>query len=117
MKIRLLLDENLSEHLLTNMLRKAGYDVIWLQQLAPYGTIDESVLKIAAKEKRILYTRDRNFLHLSIKIKNHAGMIFEYRHNDSSHMTRQQILKALTIIAKRYSSLKNQIIVINSFKQ
>ncbi len=98
------------------MLRKAGYDVIWLQQLAPYGIIDESVLTIAAKEKRTLYTRDRDFLRLSEKVKNHSGIIFEYRNNESSHMTRQQILKALATIAKRYSSLKNQIVVINSFR-
>ncbi len=99
------------------MLHKAGYDVVWLQQLAPYGTIDENVLTIAAKEKRILYTRDRDFLRLSAKVKNHSGIIFEYRTNESSHMSRQQILKALAIIAKRYSSLKNQIIIINNCRQ
>jgi predicted nuclease of predicted toxin-antitoxin system len=112
-----LLDENLSEYVLTNLLRKAGYDVIWFQQIAPYGSTDENVLSIAQKEKRVLYTRDRDFFRLSAEVKSHSGIIFEYRNNESSHMSRQQILNALGVIAKRYSSLKNQIIIINSFRQ
>ena len=117
MKIRLLLDENTSEYVLTDMLGKAGYDVIWLQQLAPYGTADENVLALAHKEKRILYTRDKGFLRLAGQVKIHPGIIFEYRTSSSKNMTQPQIIRALTVIEKQFSSLKNQLIIINSFRK
>ena len=117
MKIRLLLDENTSEYALTNMLRKAGYDVVWLQQLAPYGTADEHVSELALKEKRVLYTRDRDFLRLSEQVKAHAGIILEYHFNRPTDMNNHQILKAITLIEKRFWSLKNQIVTLNNFRK
>ena len=99
------------------MLRKADHDVVWLQQLAPYGTADENVLVIAHKEKRVLYTRDRGFLGLSSKVRSHAGIILEYRNNVPSDMTKLQIVKALASVEEQFPSFKNQLVIINSFKK
>lgn len=115
MSLRLLLDENSSEHRLTSMLRAAGHDVVWLQDLALYGTRDDDVLLIAHEKKRVLYTRDRDFLGLSKNIKSHSGIIFEYRMNRAGDMTRHQIIKAFATIEKQFSSLTNQILILNSF--
>jgi predicted nuclease of predicted toxin-antitoxin system len=117
LKIRLLLDENTSDHILTDMLRKAGHDAVWLQQVAPYGIPDENVLAIARKEKRAIYTRDRGFLSLATNVKSHAGIILEYRNNIPSDMSKLQIVKALAIIGKQFLSLKNQVVIINSFRK
>lgn len=117
MKIRLLLDENASDHALTNLLCKAGHDTVWLQELALFGTADENILFIARKEKRVLYTRDRDFLKIIKEVKTHSGIIFEYRNKNSNHMTPAQIVKALAVIEKTYASLKNQLVVINTFRQ
>ena len=117
MKIRLLLDENTSEYILTDMLRKAGFDVVWLQHLTFYGSADENVLALALKEKRTLYTRDKGFIGLAKNVKRHSGIILEYRTSTAKNLTQPEIVKAMIVIEKQFPSLKNQFIIINSFKK
>lgn len=59
--MKLLLDENV-HHGLVPFLAKLGHKV----RLSPKGIVNGEVFKLAIKEKRILVTRDDDFLNSSI---------------------------------------------------
>src|SRR5688500_8783957 len=58
--MRLLLDENSSEHLLTQLMRKAGHDVESVTELQKTGDPDPTVFGYAIKSERALLTRNRD---------------------------------------------------------
>jgi predicted nuclease of predicted toxin-antitoxin system len=117
LSLRLLLDENAESKRFTNLLIKSGHDVLCLKEILPKGTLDEEVLLAATRKKRVLYTQDRDFWEVNSSNQPHFGIILEFVSGTPSDMTSQQIVKALTVIEKRFSSLKNQLVIINNFRE
>lgn len=72
--MKLLLNENISRTV-TESLRRAGHDVVWVgDDLA--GTEDSSILAKARREERILITKDKDFGELAFKHGYaHSGII------------------------------------------
>ncbi len=117
MKLRLSLDENAESKRFINLLIKAGYDIVCLQDVLPKGTPDEKVLAAATQKKRVLYTQDKDFLEIDAAKQSHFGIILEFISGTPRDMNSEQILTGLSTIEKRFSSLKNQLIIINSFRK
>lgn len=63
--MRLLANENVPGDAVTS-LRKRGHDVLWIRTEHP-GLDDESVLKIAQAENRVLLTFDKDFGSLAFQ--------------------------------------------------
>ncbi|HEY9867850.1 MAG TPA: DUF5615 family PIN-like protein [Candidatus Obscuribacterales bacterium] len=117
MSLRLLLDENCESKWLADRLRKAGHDVACLKDPAVKGAVDEKVLDLAKQHGRVLYTRDRDFVEIASRAAEHSGIILEFLTDTPGDMTVQQIVDALKRIEKRYTSLCNQLVIINSFRR
>ena len=117
MSLRLLLDGNSEFKWLVNRLRQAGHDVECVKDLAAKGTVDKQVLALATEHNRVLNTRDRDFVELALGADEHNGIILEFLTDTPGDLTVQQIVDALKIIEKRYTDLRNQLIIINSFRQ
>jgi predicted nuclease of predicted toxin-antitoxin system len=114
--LRLLLDENSESKRFKNTLTKAGHDVACLKDLLPKGSTDEAVLILAHQQRRVLYTQDRDFLDVANKVKKHNGIILEFLTGTPRDMTYTQIVQALELVENRYRDLRNQLVIINSFK-
>lgn len=88
-----------------------------LKDLAAKGTVDEAVLYVAKQHDRVLYTRDRDFVEIASRAREHSGIILEFLTDTPRDITVQQIVHALKRIDKRYADFSNQLIIINSFKR
>ena len=58
MSLNLLIDEDSLAKYLVNLLRKAGYDVITVQDINLMGKPDSAVLDYARENQRVLLTRN-----------------------------------------------------------
>lgn len=54
--------------LLVNGLRSDGHDILYVKDIAP-GTDDETVLQMAADQQRILWTEDKDFGELVVRLR------------------------------------------------
>lgn len=54
--------------LLVNGLRGDGHDILYVQEIAS-GANDETVLQMAAEQQRILWTEDKDFGELVVRLK------------------------------------------------
>jgi predicted nuclease of predicted toxin-antitoxin system len=63
--MRFLADENFPANAVKE-LKAAGHDVIWVRTAAP-GSRDEDILALAAREKRIILTFDKDFGELAAR--------------------------------------------------
>ena len=58
MSLRLLLDEDIQAKLLVNLLKKAGHDVLTINDVNLTGQLDPMVLDYARQTNRILLTQN-----------------------------------------------------------
>ncbi len=72
---RFLADEHI-ELAAVEGLRRAGIDAVSLTEIPLRGAEDRDVLQWAAKQRRLLVTRDRDFLALAAKGVPHQGIVF-----------------------------------------
>ena len=66
------------EHIETSIircLRDAGIDILSIDELYK-GLIDEEIINLTNREKRVIITRDSDFLRLHAKGVEHPGIIF-----------------------------------------
>lgn len=91
--MKLIVDENISP-LVVKFLRELKHNVVYVSEnLKSFD--DESILKIAFKEKRILITKDKDFGHFIFKKKiSHSGIIF-LRLNDNSSQNTIRVLREI----------------------
>jgi predicted nuclease of predicted toxin-antitoxin system len=61
-KARFLVDENLGQPV-AELLRELGWNTVSVDERAHQGYADESIFALAWREKRILVTKDRDFLN------------------------------------------------------
>ncbi len=80
--MRLLVDEGVAVAIVAR-LRTDGHDVIYVAELAP-GMTDSSVLELAAAEKRLLVTADKDFGELVFRQRRAAHGVLLVRLPDAA---------------------------------
>ena len=115
MSLKLLIDEDSLELLLVTLLRKAGHDVITVNEVGLSGQSDRVVFDYACRQKRLLLTRnydDFQSLHEANPI--HPGICVVYGDaNPSKQMSFKAIVKALANLEASGLPLANQFIALN----
>ncbi len=115
MTLKLFIDEDSLSKPLVKLLRKAGYDVVTVNEVGLSGASDVFVLNYAIEDGRILITHNcKDFENLHEQIITHPG-IFAIRNdsNYSKNMSRQDIVKAIANLESASIPLANQFISLN----
>ncbi|HEY4527821.1 MAG TPA: DUF5615 family PIN-like protein [Candidatus Paceibacterota bacterium] len=91
-------------------LRKGGYDAKSILE-SNRGTDDETVLRLASEEGRILVTLDRDFGRLVfLKSQRHVGVIFMRLSNE----TPQNIFSVLLTVLENYGNeIQNKFLTVS----
>ena len=97
MSLKLFIDEDTLAKPLVKNLRKAGHDVVTVNEVGLTSQADSVVLNYAKKNNRILLTYNcRDFEDLHRDNPNHQGILVIYRGADSSkNMSRQDIVRVV----------------------
>jgi predicted nuclease of predicted toxin-antitoxin system len=93
-RIRFHLDEHV-DPAIAMALRRAGIDLTTTIEAGLRGRNDEAHLQFARAERRVLVTRDQDFLRLSGRVADHAGIVF-YTANQSI----REIIEGLILICE-----------------
>ena len=115
MSLRLLLDEDIQAKLLVNLLKKAGHDVLTINDVNLTGQLDPMVLDYARQTNRILLTQNcHDFEDLHHINPNHAGILAVYHEaNPLKDMSLKAIIKAISNLETANIALVNQFIALN----
>lgn len=115
MSLKLLIDEDSQAKVLVSMLRKAGHDVVTVNELGLMSQPDEVVLDYARRDNRIVLTHNcRDFKTLHETNPNHSGIFVIYENeNYFRDMSRQEIVKAISNLEAAKIPLANQFICLN----
>jgi uncharacterized protein with PIN domain len=73
--MRFHLDEHVADAI-ADGLRRRGIDVTTSAQVRLLQATDEQHIAFAAREGRVIVTRDRDFLHVDELPANHAGIVY-----------------------------------------
>ena len=97
------------------MLRKAGHNIVTVNELGLMSQPDEVVLDYAKQDNRIVLTHNcRDFETLHKTNSNHSGIFVIYENdNYFKDMSRQEIVKAITNLEASGIPLANQFISLN----
>ena len=117
MSLKLLIDEDSLAKPLVKNLRKAGHDVVTVNEVGLTSQQDSVVLNYAREKNRILLTHNcRDFEVLHQKNPNHLGILVIYRGKISSkNMSRQAVVKAIANLEAANIPLANQFISLNQW--
>lgn len=117
MSLRLLIDEDSLAKVLVKMLRKAGHDVVTVNEIGLNGKLDSVVLVSAKQDNRIVLTHNcRDFEALHEANRDHAGILGIYENQDfSKDMTRQQVVKAIANLEAAQIPLAGQFVNLNQW--
>ncbi len=88
-----LVDENV-EFSVVRYLREKGYDVLSIAEMYP-SLDDASILMMAAKEKRMVITSDKDFGNLVFREKLPSSGVILFRMKDQSSPKKVEIVKIL----------------------
>jgi predicted nuclease of predicted toxin-antitoxin system len=97
LSLRILIDEDAQDHTLVAHLRRAGHDLLTVNEAGLRERPDEQVLAWARTEGRIVLTRNvSDFRSLAVQVPDHAGVVLIYTgENRSRRMSRREIVAAL----------------------
>ena len=100
---------------MVDLLRKAGHDVVTINELELVGSDDTVVLDCARKQERVLLTQNcRDFEALHQLNSSHPGILAIYQDNYSSkNMRFKDIVKAIANLEAAEIPLANQFISLN----
>lgn len=91
-RIKLYMDEHVPSAV-TAGLRLRGVDVLTVQEAVMVGATDQDQLAFAARQGRVLFTHDADFLRLHAAGTNHAGIAYA-----PQQMPVGQIVRGLMLI-------------------
>ncbi|MDJ0662753.1 MAG: DUF5615 family PIN-like protein [Crocosphaera sp.] len=115
MSLALLIDEDTLAKVLVKMLKKAGHDVLTVNEVGLSGEPDEVILNYARKNNRILLThncQDFEALHLENSV--HPGIFAIYENQDHrKDLNRKDIIKAINNLESASIPLADQFISLN----
>ena len=75
MPLSLLFDEHASYDVMEGIIKR-GVDALSVQQAGRRSAIDETILDLAARIERVVYTNDRDFLRINATGVPHSGIIY-----------------------------------------
>jgi len=109
--MKFLLDENVDRRLVP-FLKQSGHDVTAIAYEYPPGLLDEQVLALAAKEKRILLTNDRSdFGELIFRHHHpHCGVILFRLKTEEANINLRK--KRLKLVLEGYANQLHHFLVI-----
>ena len=115
MSLRLLLDEDSQSKRLVSVLRKAGHEVLTINETGLAGSSDDVVLDYARAKNWILLTHNcDDFEDLHQINPNHPGILAVYRNADRfKNMSFKDIVKAISNLEVAGIPLANQFISLN----
>jgi predicted nuclease of predicted toxin-antitoxin system len=120
--MRIFLDEDVASALLTQLLRRAGHDVLLRADLGLGGEPDAVVLRTAIREDRVLLSRNhRDFENLHVLVfeaqGRHSGILVERFDDDPKHnVTSKEIVRAIGDIEASGISLVNEYQILNQWQ-
>jgi predicted nuclease of predicted toxin-antitoxin system len=99
------------------LLRKAGHDLVTVNELGLVGQPDSVILAYAKQQNRILLTHNcQDFKLLHQQDPNHPGILLVYRDTEASkNMSRQNIVQAITNLEAASIPLSNQLFSLNQW--
>lgn len=117
MSFNLLIDEDSLAKYLVNLLKKAGHNVITVQDVNLMGKPDSVVLDYARENKRVLLTRNcDDFLNLHQINSTHSGILAVYQCADvSKNITYSAIVYAINNLENSNFDLMNQFVILNQW--
>ena len=100
--MKLLADENVSWPLV-RLLRSMGLDVAWIPETSYRGISDIEVVNLANRDRRVVLTRDSDFLRPYLRVKAKYGIIYigEPIRRDTVGKLARNIAKALEAIVEK----------------
>lgn len=117
MSLRLLVDEDTQAHLLVEMLRAGGHDVLTVSEADLTAKLDQTVLNFARSQQRVLLTRNcDDFSRLHEANPNHSGILAVYQDADlKKAMNYAAIVRAIANLESTGLPLSGQFIVLNQY--
>jgi predicted nuclease of predicted toxin-antitoxin system len=97
MPLSLLFDEHASYDVMEGIIKR-GVDALSVQQAGRRSAIDETILDLAARIERVVYTNDRDFLSINATGVPHSGIIY---HRQIKYKVGQAV-NELEIVCKVY---------------
>jgi hypothetical protein len=120
--MRIYLDEDIASALLSQLLRRAGHDVLLPPDLGLGGEPDAVVLRTAIREERVILSRNyRDFENLHLLVLEaqgrHRGILVECFDDDpKNNMTPKEIVRAVGNIEASRISLVNEYQILNHWQ-
>src|SRR2546429_7249163 len=93
-RIRFHLDEHVDPAIAT-ALRRAGIDVTTTIEVGLRTKNDEAHLQFARTERRVIVTRDQDFLRVAAQMSDHCGIVFY-----TANQTMREIIEGLILISE-----------------
>lgn len=117
MSLNLLIDEDSLAKYLVNLLKKAGHDVITVQDVKLMGKPDSVVLDYARENQRVLLTRNcADFQNLHQANSIHSGILAVYQYADFyKNMSYSAIVKAIGNLENSNYKLSNKFVILNQW--
>lgn len=117
MSLRLLVDEDTQAHLLVEMLRTGGHDLLTVSEANLTAKPDQTVLNFARSQQRVLLTRNcDDFLILHEADPAHSGILAVYQDAaPRKAMNYTAIVRAIANLESTGLPLSGQFIVLNQY--
>lgn len=117
MSLRLLVDEDTQAHLLVELLRTDGHDLLTVREASLIAKPDLTVLNFARFEQRVLLTRNcDDFLILHKADPTHSGILTVYQDaTPRKAMKYTNIVRAIANLESTGLLLQGQFIVLNHY--
>lgn len=117
MSLRLLVDEDTQAHLLVEMLRADGHNVLTVSEADLIAKSDQTVLNFARSQQRGLLTRNcDDFLALHEADPNHSGILAVYQDAaPKKAMNYTAIVRAIANLESTGLLVAGQFIVLNQY--
>ena len=111
------MDEDSQDKILVRLLRRAGHDVITVNEVSLTGQQDPVVLDYARQTQRLLFTFNcDDFQALHDANPNHPGILVVYHNDDfSKDMGFKAIVRAIANLENANIPLANQFISLNQW--
>lgn len=114
--MNLLIDEDSQGKAVLRLLRDAGHSVVTAEEAGLHSRDDIDVLELAARENRVLLTRNvRDFDALHEANANHSGILVEHQDRDpSKNMRDTDLVRAVGNLERSGSNLTGQFVALNA---
>src|SRR2546421_7788485 len=110
-----MLDADIQDKLLARYVRSAGHDLVTANEVGLRTADDETILRYAAAESRVLITfNGEDFTRLHGRFPEHSGVVVIHKYREArKDLTRPQIVRALANLETSGWNIRGQITSLN----